>query len=152
MRRCGCTWDCHAILFLQEDITTFLNKRDIYLQHSSLTSIAYDSYSALVYPLVFCRVVVKWVPVVVGLGGIAIESIADAQKSRFRYVSRQCNTIRHCAMINWFLRSMLYHSHTALERTSLLLDPPQCTTLHQSTIHYSTLICTTFLFVVQSGC
>ena len=32
---------------------------------------------------------VKWVPVVLGLGGIAIETIADAQKSRFRYVSRQ---------------------------------------------------------------
>ena len=27
----------------------------------------------------------KWVPVVLGLGGIAIESIADAQKSIFRY-------------------------------------------------------------------
>lgn len=50
------------------------------------------------FALVWCGASVKWVPVVLGLGGIAIESIADAQKSRFRYILMQ-HSIVLCSIV-----------------------------------------------------
>jgi hypothetical protein len=64
--------------------------------------------------VLYCGASVKWVPVVLGLGGIAIESIADAQKSRFRYVFMQysiLSTTEGCAIIMHYAVSCAHSAH-----------------------------------------
>ena len=94
----------------------------------------------------------KWVPVVLGLGGIAIESIADAQKSRFRYVLMQHSTVRHRAVL--VLCLMLYHPHIVhISKSHPCLI--HCIKLYWTALHYSALHCTNFthnLRFTQSGC